>query len=232
MKLWSLKPPTDKQIRAFFRSQAEQPVTYFGPASLDERPPKGFYFDDNRVLLGSGEQTFKRACDCLRRWEMYPKGWLRLIPPQPMMQAGSIVIVVGKAHGLYWKNACRIVTTYDKQHPAPQKATGRDAESFGFVYVTLPAHIECGQERFLVVRDARDQVWFEIRAFSKPYYWLAKLAAPLVRRVQQRFFTEAMARMVAALKGAQQETPTSSESIAPERTPTVSPRERIKNGAS
>lgn len=231
MKLWSLKQPTDKQIRAFFRSQSEQPVTYFEPNCLDEKPPEGFYLDDHRVLLGTGEQTFKHACHCLRRWEMYPQGWLRLIPPQPIMQAGSIVVVVAKAQGLYWKNACRIVETYDQDHPAPPTATGQGADSFGFVYVTLPGHVECGQERFLVVRDARDQVWFEIRAFSKPQYWLAKLAKPLVRRVQKRFFAESLARMVASVELTSQESTASSEPIAAKRTQKVAPRRRVKNGA-
>ncbi|MEQ8836331.1 MAG: DUF1990 domain-containing protein, partial [Lacipirellulaceae bacterium] len=179
-----------------------QPVSYFESSPLDKQPPEGFVLDDNRVFLGSGEQAFQHACDALRRWEMYPQGWIKLVPHRPILQAGAVVMIVAKAHGVYWKSACRVVETFDQQYPAPLSATGHCLQSFGFVYATLPGHVECGQERFLIVRDAKDQVWYEIRAFSKPQHWLAKIAYPLVRRLQKRFFAESMSRMVAAVEKA------------------------------
>lgn len=35
--------------------------------------------------------------------------------------------------------------------------------------------------------DANDVVWYDVRAFSQPRYWLARLGYPLVRRLQRRF---------------------------------------------
>jgi uncharacterized protein (UPF0548 family) len=54
----------------------------------------------------------------------------------------------------------------------------------GFAYGTLPGHPECGEEAFLLERHDDGRVTFTIIAFSRPAHALAKLAGPLVRRIQ------------------------------------------------
>ncbi len=64
-----------------------------------------------------------------------------------------------------------------------------EADRVGFAYGTLPGHPECGEESFVVSSDARGDVWFEIRAFSRPGTWYVRLGAP-VSRLIQRSITE------------------------------------------
>jgi uncharacterized protein (UPF0548 family) len=91
------------------------------------------------------------------------------------VQAGETVAMYAKAFGIWWRNSCRII--YIVNEP------GR----FGFAYGTLPGHIECGEELFQVEQDENGQVWYTLRAFSKPKRWYAKIAYPLMRMFQARF---------------------------------------------
>jgi uncharacterized protein (UPF0548 family) len=47
--------------------------------------------------------------------------------------------------------------------------------------------MERGEELFQVEIDKNEEVWYEIKAFSKPRFWLTKLLYPIMRRLQERF---------------------------------------------
>jgi hypothetical protein len=55
----------------------------------------------------------------------------------------------------------------------------------GFAYGTLPGHPECGEESFIVSISPDGIVTFEIRAFSKPARWFARIGSPFVGMLQQ-----------------------------------------------
>ena len=94
---------------------------------------------------------------------------------------------LARAGGLWWLNACRIVYVIDEPSPVRR---------FGFAYGTLPGHVECGEERFCVEHLADDSVWYDIRAFSRPRFWMTRLGYPLARRLQKRFAAESKAIML------------------------------------
>jgi uncharacterized protein (UPF0548 family) len=74
-------------------------------------------------------------------------------------------------------------------------ATG-DLHRFGFVYGTLPGHVECGEERFLIEWDqSNDSVWYDILAFSRPHHVLTRIGYPVVRRLQKKFARDSAAVM-------------------------------------
>ncbi len=77
--------------------------------------------------------------------------------------------MIARVFGLWWVNACRVVYHVDGHHAARR---------FGFAYGTLPGHIEQGEERFMVEWDHEDNVWYDLRAFSRPHYWLVRLVTP------------------------------------------------------
>ena len=84
--------------------------------------------------------------------------------------------------------ACRIVAVVDE----PRR--------FGFAYGTLPLHPESGEEAFLVDRGEDDVVRFRVVAASRPAHPLARLGAPVARRVQRRItagYLEGLRRAVA-----------------------------------
>src|SRR5678816_4077636 len=118
-------------------------------------------------------------------------GWVTIVPRGVEVKTGSVVAVKARAFGTWSLNACRVVYVID------------ESRRFGFAYGTLPDHVECGEERFLIEWLLDDSVWYDILAFSRPQHPLVKLSSPLARRLQKRFARESLARMasVAVLHG-------------------------------
>jgi uncharacterized protein (UPF0548 family) len=75
------------------------------------------------------------------------------------------------------------------------KAAVDQPRCFGFAYGTLPDHVECGEERFLIAWMGSDAVWYDILAFSRPRHPLVRMSAPLARLLQKRFALESLLRV-------------------------------------
>ena len=148
--------------------------------------------DRTRIKLGEGEPVFRAARAALQRWRQVDLGWLEPWSPETPIQAGEVVVLVARAIGLWWLNACKIVYVVDESGPISR---------FGVAYGTLPAHAESGEERFLIEWDqADDSVWYDILAFSRPNHFLSRLGYPIVRRTQKRFGRESAAAMLKAVR--------------------------------
>jgi uncharacterized protein (UPF0548 family) len=169
-------------------AQRGAPFTYDEVGwTRESREPNGFDHDHNRVQVGSGAAAFARACDALRAWTMFPPP-LAAIEPHAPIREGETVGVLIHAFGTWWLNAARIVYVIDE----PRR--------FGFAYGTVPGHVECGEERFLIEWLDDDTVWYDLRAFSRPRHWLARLGKPLVRVLQLRFQRLSKAAMTDAAR--------------------------------
>lgn len=184
------RKPTAEKIRAFLTAQAKYDVTYSspGPAST---PLAGFVVDHTRVNLGTGASTFAAARNAVKRWQQFQLGWVEALPTDTPINEGQVIAVLARLLGVWWLNACRIVAVIDENGPV---------QRFGFAYGTLPGHVESGEERFLIEWDKRDDsVWYDVRAFSRPRHFLARLGYPLARRIQKRFGRESAAAMLRAM---------------------------------
>lgn len=182
----SLEYPSQADIREFIARQGREKLSYPDVGASISGSPDGYDLDHNRVCLGHGEAVFKAACAGLARWEMFPRPWTRIEPANAAIEKGTVVAMLAQVYGLWWWNACRIVYTLDESTPIRR---------FGFAYGTLPGHIESGEERFSVEWLANDTVWYDMRAFSRPRYWLVRLGYPLARRLQRRFVKQSQAAM-------------------------------------
>jgi uncharacterized protein (UPF0548 family) len=168
------------------------PFSYRDVGSTATQPPAGYRIDHNRIHLGAGGTTYQRAVTALKSWKQFDIGWVRIVPPETVLEKGAVVAVEAKAFGLWSLNAARVVYMIDDQ---------RDAKArFGFAYGTLPDHVEEGEERFTVVWQTDDSVWYDIYAFSRPQHRLAKVGLPFVRMLQKRFARDSMAAMVSATR--------------------------------
>jgi uncharacterized protein (UPF0548 family) len=189
----SLRKPSADALRRFLAAQRELPFTYEAMGATAETPPAGYVVDRTRIKLGEGEAVFRSAIAALRRWEQFNLGWVEAWPSETPVQKGNAVAVMGRAVGVWWLNACRVVYVLDKTGPISK---------FGFAYGTLPGHVESGEERFLIEWDRSDDgVWYDILAFSRPNHVLTRLGYPVVRRLQKRFGRDsavAMRRAVGA----------------------------------
>ena len=188
----SLRKPSVEALRRFLDTQRELPFTYEAVGATATIPPGGFVVDRTRIKLGEGEGVFQRAKAALRRWEQFRLGWVEAWSPDTPIQKGEVVAVMGRAVGVWWLNACRVVYVVDEAGPITK---------FGFAYGTLPGHVESGEERFLIEWDRSDNgVWYDILAFSRPNHFSARLGYPVVRRLQKRFGRDSAAAMLHAVR--------------------------------
>jgi uncharacterized protein (UPF0548 family) len=136
--------------------------------------------------------VFRSAVAALRRWEQFRLGWVEAWSPDTPIQPGEVVAVMGRAIGVWWLNACRIVYIVNEAGPIAK---------FGFAYGTLPGHVESGEERFLIEWNRGDNtVWFDIVAFSRPNQFLTRFGYPVVRRLQKQFGRDSAASMLKAVR--------------------------------
>jgi len=186
----SVRKPAPEKLTRILAVQAGLGFTYprAGSTADGEQTPAGYNVDHIRVPLGSGAAIFERACAALRRWEQFRLGWCEAFPDDAPLRTGETVVVVARVFGSWWTNASRIVYTIEE--------TSDSISRFGFAYGTLPGHVASGEERFLVEWDREtDQVWYDIRAFSRPRHILSRLGYPFTRAMQKRFARQSAAAM-------------------------------------
>jgi uncharacterized protein (UPF0548 family) len=181
--MFMINEPTDEDVKNFISSQRDLPFTYSEVGATNTAlPEEGFTLDRNHIQLGHGEATFKAAVEVLKNWGQFDLGWVTVVPRGVEIKVGATVAVKARAYGTWSLNASRVVYVID--HP----------RAFGFAYGTLPDHVECGEERFLVAWMGSDAVWYDILAFSRPRHPLVRLSAPLARLLQKRFARESLSR--------------------------------------
>ena len=188
------RKPSEEVVKQFISSQQRLPFSYtqVGATQSQLRDGQwGYNVDHNRIKLGEGEETYRRAVAALRSWRQFEMGWVTVVPPGQPLQVGTCVAVRAKVFGCWSLNAARIVYVIDE----------RDSEKarFGFAYGTLPDHVERGEERFTIEWSADNSVWYDIYAFSRPKHPLARMGFPIVRLLQGRFVKDSLAVMVAAV---------------------------------
>ena len=188
----SLTKPAPATIQRFLERQATLDLTYAAVGATATNPPTGYVVDRTRVKLGTGEAVFAAGVAALRRWEQFQLGWIEAWPSSAPLRTGEVVAIVARGGGLWWLNACRIVSLVDETEPVRR---------FGFAYGTLPAHAGTGEERFLIEWDrATNEVFYEVFAFSRMKHVLTRVAYPIVRRTQRRFGRESGAAMLRAVR--------------------------------
>lgn len=156
-------------------------LSYAGVGATLGEAPGGYTVDHSRLRLGVGRETFERAARALESWRQFETGWTRLVPARAPVREGAVVCVVARHLGFYSLNPARIVRVLDERgrYPAYQR--------YGFVYGTLPAHSERGEERFSVELLPDGSVWYDLHSFARGGSALVRLGYPLRRVLQRRF---------------------------------------------
>lgn len=181
--MFRISAPTERDVDKFIAEQRNLPFTYSKVGATNTTPPAGYNVDHNHIRLGEGEATYRRAVEALKNWRQFDLGWVTIVPRGVAVETGATVAVKARAFGTWSLNACRVVYVIDE----PRR--------FGFAYGTLPDHVECGEERFLIEWLDDNSVWYDILAFSRPQHPLVKLTFLLARRLQKRFARESLLRM-------------------------------------
>ena len=193
--MFSFRKPSPTTIQRFLTQQKQCEFTYSAVGGIERTPPTGFVVDHTRVRLGHGENVFNEANALLTRWRHFQLGWVESSSCDTPLQQGQVVGVLARVLGVWCLNACRIVSVIN--------TANSDLHRYGFVYGTLPGHVECGEERFLIEWDqSDDSVWYDILAFSRPQHVLARIGYPVVRRLQKKFARDSAAVMQRSVRSA------------------------------
>jgi len=148
--------------------------------------PSGYRHDAEQTRLGGSTGVFEMAVAALRGWRAQIGAGIEITPAGAWVEAGETVVLLIRSAGLWATAPCRVVYVSD------------ESDRFTFAYGTLPGHPEMGEVSFTITRNTAGDVVFEVASFSRPVDPLARLAAPLTRRIQ-RGVTK---RYLAAIAGA------------------------------
>ncbi|MCP5559457.1 MAG: DUF1990 domain-containing protein [Verrucomicrobiaceae bacterium] len=184
-----LHRPDPAWLRERLAEWATAPLSYTHRSGIDHPPQGGFIVDHHRAYLGRGQAVFSATKAALDEWVHFPD-WAVIHPHLASQTPGSLVAMVVRIMGLWWINPCRILQRHDSE------------TTHGFVYGTLPEHAECGEELFGAEMDAQGDVWYVIRAFSRPRHWMAWVGFPLARWWQCRFVRDSQAKMQHTVRAA------------------------------
>jgi uncharacterized protein (UPF0548 family) len=187
-----LGEPSEACIRRFLEEQRSLPFSYPEVGASRDGAPPGYPTNHRRGRLGTGQETFLRAREALRRWEMYRSGWTKLFWPGAPIAEGVVVVILSRHLGVWSLYACRIACTVEEETPSLRR--------YGFAFGTLPGHVEQREERFTVEWLGEDDaLWYEVFAFARPAHPLARAGRPFVRQVQRRFAVDSFRAMAAAV---------------------------------
>jgi uncharacterized protein (UPF0548 family) len=103
------------------------------------------------------------------------------------------VCVLARHLGFYSLNPARIVRVLDE----PGRYPGY--RRYGYVYGTLPAHSERGEERFSVELLPDGSVWYDLYSFARGGDALVRLGYPVRRALQRRFARDSGRAMLRAV---------------------------------
>ena len=79
--MFQLTRPSAEQVNAFVAAQQGATFSYPEVGATASGPaPAGYNVDRNRVRLGTGAETFRRATAALLTWRMSSLGWMSIQP--------------------------------------------------------------------------------------------------------------------------------------------------------
>ncbi|MBL8851734.1 MAG: DUF1990 domain-containing protein [Planctomycetaceae bacterium] len=186
--MFSLRQPTDDDIRRALDAQSRKPFTYAQVGAIEGAWPAGFLTNRVKVPLGTGKAVFDAAATALRNWRQFDVDWVRLCWPSIAPEPGAQVGILARACGVWALSVSRIVAVIDECDASPAR--------YAIIYGTLPQHVECGEERFQIEWNRDDDtVWYDVQAFYRPHHPLVRWTWPLTRRFPRKFLRESAEAM-------------------------------------
>jgi uncharacterized protein (UPF0548 family) len=172
LRLRRPSPETVQRLLAEARSAALTYPEVGATRALDL--PSGYRHDRYEIQLGRGQEIFERGGSALRRWQAQRGAGIEVVPGDAGVDEQETFVLLLNVGGLWSAAPCRVVYVVE------------EADHIGFAYGTLPGHPECGEAAFAVSRDPTGAVWFRLWSFSRTVDPLARLGAPVARRIQKR----------------------------------------------
>jgi uncharacterized protein (UPF0548 family) len=170
-----LRRPSPKTMQRLLSEARDATLTYPEVGATKALPmPASYRHNENQITVGRGQDIFERAVHALRGWQAQIGAGIEVVPAEAWVGRDETIILLIRAGGLWASAPCRVVYVIE------------EPDRFAFAYGTLPGHPERGEVAFEVTRDEAGEVDFRVWSFSRPVDRLARLGAPLTRRIQKR----------------------------------------------
>jgi uncharacterized protein (UPF0548 family) len=186
--MFFVRRPSAGYLARLVADQDTCELTYAEPGATAGEMPPGYHHDRWKADLGRYDDArFARLADAIAHWQIQLGAGLSVFPAEPVRPGLTFALSFRLPAG--WVAAAGRVVYVTSQ---PDRR--------GFAYGTLPGHPERGEEAFHLVRDD-SRMLLEIVAFSRPQHPLARLGAPVARRLQAQTNRAYLAGMRAAAAG-------------------------------
>eukprot|EP00250_Pteridium_aquilinum_P005492 c15577_g1_i1 orf=99-782(+) len=170
----------------------------------------GYFINNVRVQLGTGETTYLKAKESLRNWRHFQLGWSSVDPSTPVKVEQRFLVRVNELLLVWVLQPLEIMYVHDthcnktsgallQKGPYPTISKENTKDCFAFGSGTLKGHLLAGEEMFAVEWKEDDSVWYEVLSFSKPAAFLSRAAYPYVQWRQRLFAKQSSAAMVKAV---------------------------------
>jgi uncharacterized protein (UPF0548 family) len=170
-----LRRPDPAALEAVRVGQLHEDVTYDGVGQLRTgRIPDGYHRFSLSREFSDAPDALERAERSIRSWSAHRGAGVIVQPDVPALEPGVVMALAVRTFGIWITASCRVIEVVKTEH------------SFGFVYGTLPHHVEQGEESFMAHRNDAGMVRFQVEAFSRPGSWLTRLAGPIGPILQKR----------------------------------------------
>jgi uncharacterized protein (UPF0548 family) len=137
------------------------------------------------TTLLTGTDSYERSVQALRTWAVHRGAGLELEADGPIAIGTNVAFSAPLPIG-FVDGTCRIVAVVD------------EPDRFGFAYGTLSIHPERGEESFVVSRNERAEVRFDVNGVSRPASALVRFVPVVADRLQDA----AVRRYLAAIQRA------------------------------
>ncbi len=181
-------------ITRFIKPQQHLPISYPDVGYTRDMHPdeteflsKRYRINHHRVRLGHGEEAYLRAKEAFRQWAMFSLQWVEFCWPETTLEPGNNIAILGQVKQVWFLNVSRLVYCIDEDGPVAR---------FGVGAGTLPGHVVCGEERFIIEWDKHEGgVWYELLSFSHESHPIVSFSGDL-HAAQKRFARESGGAMV------------------------------------
>ncbi len=192
--IFRARSPAHDDVAAVVEALRGAPYSYAEVGGTQGALPAGWHHDELSGVVGRGDDDAHRVEAALRAWAMFDLSWVHPHRTDVPQVEGQMMAFTAFTLGVWTINVCRVVYRVEEDDGWIRRV--------GFAYGTLPGHVLCGEEQFVVTHDrSTGEVSFSVRKFSRPNHPLIRLGGPVVRRVQRRFSADAIARLAVAARG-------------------------------
>ena len=113
-RMFKITEPTDQDVARFISSQRNLNSLTPKLAPLTQR----LLPDTQSITIvfnwASGEATYKRAVEALKKWRQFDLGWVTIVPRGVAIEVGATVAVKARAFGTWSLSASRVVYVIDE----------------------------------------------------------------------------------------------------------------------